>query len=121
MGLLRDKYYIVENKIDTSGIRYEMKRKNDIQEKQNTVINNTKDRVDISLKEYESLKSEIKAKTELLNKYDEFITGLTKSIKQSPELLLKGKVVKSEFERVPCTMRNNLFVVWEFSDYDLDN
>ncbi len=120
MGLLRDKYYIVENKIDTSGIRYEMKRKNDIQEKQNTVINNTKDRVDISLKEYESLKSEIKAKTELLNKYDEFITGLAKSIKQSPELLLKGKVVKSEFERVPCTMRNNLFVVWEFSDYDLD-
>lgn len=120
MGLLRNKYYVIENKIDTSGIEYQMKRKNDIQEQQNVVINNTKDRVDISLREYEDLKNEIKAKTELLNKYDEFITELSKNIKQSPEILLKGKVLKSEFERVPYNMSNILYVVWEFKDGDLN-
>ena len=120
MGLLRNKYYVIENKIDTSGIEYQMKRKNDIQEQQNIVINNTKDRVDISLREYESLKNELKAKIELLNKYDAFITELAKNIKQSPEILLKGKVIKSEFDRVPCSMRNILGVVWEFKDGDLN-
>ncbi len=120
MGLLRNKYYVIENKIDTSSIEYQMKRKNDIQEQQNVVINNTKDRVDISLREYEDLKNELKAKTELLNKYDAFITELAKNIKQSPEILLKGKVLKSEFERVPYNMSNNLYVVWEFKDGDLN-
>lgn len=117
MGLLKDTYNIT--KIDTSGIAYQMKRGNDIQEQQNIIINNTKDRVDISLREYEDLKAELKSKTELLNKYDEFIIELAKSIKQSPEILLKGKVVKSEFERVPYTMSYNLYVVWEFEDRDL--
>ena len=119
MGLLKDTYNIT--KIDMSGIEYQMKRKNDIQEQQNIIINNTKDRVDISLREYEDLKNELKSKTELLNKYDEFITELAKSIKLSPEILLKGKVVKSEFERVPYTMGHNLYVVWEYKDRDLES
>jgi len=117
MGLLKDTYNIT--KVDMSGVEYQMKRKNDIQEQQNIVINNTKDRVDISLREYEDLKNELKSKTELLNKYDEFIIELAKNIKQSPEILLKGKVVKSEFERVPYTMSERLYVVWEFEDRDL--
>jgi hypothetical protein len=119
MGLLKDTYNIT--KIDMSGIEYQMKRKNDIQKQQNIIINNTKDRVDISLREYEDLKNELKSKTELLNKYDEFITELAKSIKLSPEILLKGKVVKSEFERVPYTMSHNLYVVWEYKDRDLES
>lgn len=121
MGILRDKYYVIENKIDTTRIDYELKRKNDIQEQQNVVINNTKDRVDISLREYENLKKELNVKTELLNKYDEFITKLAKNIKQSPEILLKGKVLKSEFERVPYTMSERLYIVWEFKDSDLES
>jgi hypothetical protein len=98
-----------------------MKRKNDIQKRQNIVINNTRDRVDISLTEYEELKNELKSKTELLNKYNEFIIELAKNIKQSPEILLNGKVVKSKFERVPYTMSNNLYVIWEFKDCDLES
>jgi len=119
MGILKDTYNIT--KIDMSGVEYQMRRKNDIQEQQNIVINNTKDRVDISLREYEELKNELKSKTELLNKYKEFISELAKSIKQSPEILLKGKVIKSEFERVPYTMSQNLYVVWEFEDRDLES
>lgn len=119
MGLLKDTYNIT--KIDMSGIEYQMKRKNEIQEQQNIIINNTKDRVDISLRKYEDLKTELKSKTELLNKYDEFITELAKNIKQSPEILLKGKVIKSEFERVPYTMSERLYVVWEFEDRDLES
>lgn len=118
MGILKDTYNITN--IDTSGIEFQIKRANDIEEKQNSIINNTKDRVDISLREYEELKNEIKAKTELLKQYDEFITDLAKSIKQSPSILLKGKVVKSEFERVPYSLGNRLYVVWEFEDKDLD-
>lgn len=116
MGLLRDKYYIFENKIDTSGIEYEMRRRNNIQEEQNKAINNMKDRVDISLREYEILKNKVKEQEELIEKYHEFVTELGKKIKQSPEILMKGKVVKSEYERVPMTMNNRLYVVWEFED-----
>lgn len=118
MGILKDTYNITN--ITTSGIEYQMRRANDIEEKQNSIINNTKDRVDISLREYEELKNEIKAKTELLKLYDEFITDLAKNIKQSPSILLKGKVVKSEFERVPYSLGDRLYVVWEFEDKDLD-
>lgn len=61
MGLLRDTYIVNKiNKIDTSGIEYQMKRKNDLQEKQNIILNQTKDRVDISLIEYETLKEDLK-------------------------------------------------------------
>ena len=114
MVLLRDTYNIT--KIDMSGIEYQMRRQNDIQEQQNIVINNTKDRVDISLTEYEKLKTELKTKTELLNKYTEFIKELAKNIKQSPKILLKGKVVKSEFKMDPYTLTHKLYVVWEFED-----
>ena len=118
MGLLKDTYNIT--KIDMSGIEYQMKRKNDIQERQNIVINNTRDRVDISLNEYESLKAELKTKTELLNSYTKFITDLAKSIKQNPEILLKGEIITSEFVRMPYTMNNRLLVVWEFEVKDLE-
>lgn len=118
MGILKDTYNIT--KIDMSGVEYQMKRKNDIQEHQNIVINNTKDRVDISLREYEELKNELKEKTELLKKYDEFISELAINIKQSPEILLKGKVVKSGFEKKPYTMNYNLYIVWEFESRDLE-
>lgn len=117
MGLLKDTYNITN--IDTSGIESQMRRANDIEEKQNSIINNTKDRVDISLREYEELRNEIKAKTGLLKQYEEFIIELAKSIKQNPYILLKGKVVKSEFERVPYSLGNRLYVVWEFEDKDL--
>ncbi len=116
MGLLRDTYNIT--KIDMSGIEYQMKRKNDIQEQQNFVINDTKNRVDISLREYEDLKKELKAKTELLKKYDDFISNLAQNIQQSPEILLKGKVVKSSLERVSYKRNYNLYVVWEFDDIE---
>ena len=118
MGLLKDTYNIT--KIDMSGIEYQMERKNDIQERQNIVINNTRDRVDISLNEYESLKAELKTKTELLNSYTKFITDLAKNIKQNPEILLKGKIITSEFVRMPYTMNNRLLVIWEFEVKDLE-
>lgn len=82
-------------------------------------INDTKNRVDISLREYEELKTELKEKTELLKKYDEFISDLAENIQQRPEILLKGKVVKSEIERLPYKMSYNLYVVFEFEDRDL--
>ena len=118
MGLLKDTYNIT--KIDMSGIEYQMKRKNDIQERQNIAINNTRDRVDISLNEYESLKAELKTKTELLNSYTKFITDLAKSIKQNPEILLKGEIITSEFVRMLYTMNNRLLVIWEFEVKDLE-
>ena len=118
MGLLKDTYNIT--KIDMSGIEYQMKRKNDIQERQNIAINNTRDRVDISLNEYESLKAELKTKTELLNSYTKFITDLAKSIKQNPEILLRGEIITSEFVRMLYTMNNRLLVIWEFEVKDLE-
>lgn len=117
MGLLRDTYIV--NKIDTSGIEYQMKRKNDLQEKQNIILNQTKDRVDISLIEYETLKEDLKKTKEELDFYRNFYNDLAIKIKQYPEILLNSKVVKSEIERVPRTMNSRLYVVWEIEDRDL--
>lgn len=114
MRLLRDTYVI--NKIDTSGIEYQMRRKNDIQEKQNAILNDTKDRVDISLNEYESLKSELKRTTKLLECYQKSYNELGKQLKISPEILLRSKVIKCEVERVPLTLKNNLYVVFELEE-----
>lgn len=117
MGLLRDTYVV--NRIDISKIGYEMKRKNDIQEAQNIVLNNTRDRVDISLIEYETLKEDLKTTKEELEIYKKFHNDLAIKIKQCPEILLNSRVVKSEIERVPMTMSNNLYVVWEIEDREL--
>ena len=117
MGLLRDTYII--NKTDTSGIEHQMRRKNDIEEKQNAILNITKDRVDISLNEYETLKNDLKETKELLNKYQSFIHDLSKSIKQNPEILLNSKVVKSELERTSLIDGYNLYVIWEIQNKDL--
>lgn len=116
MGILRDTYNIT--KVDMSGVEYQMKRKNDIQEQQNKVINNTKDRVDISLKEYENLKKELELKTKKLNKYEEFVSDLANNIKIRPDVLLKGKAVDNYIERSPHDFSYNLYVEWKFEDRD---
>lgn len=118
MGILRDTYIV--NKINTTGIEYQMRRKNDIQEQQNLILNNTKDRVDISLKEYESLKEELKKTKSILLAHENFLKDLALTIKQEPDVLLKSKVVKSEFERKPMTNSYNLYVLWEIKAEDLD-
>lgn len=121
MGILRDTYInIPAPKTDLSLIEYELRRISDIKEQQYETIKNTRDRVDISLNEYESLKAELKTKTELLNSYTKFITDLAKSIKQNPEILLKGKIITSEFVRMPYTMNNRVLVIWELEAKDLE-
>lgn len=113
MGLLRDKYYISTTKIDTSRIAREMERKNDIEEEQNEILNKTRDRVDISLNEYENLKEELKNIKELLGTYQNFINDLGIKIQADPNRLLDYKLVKSEIERNPMTMSNYLYLVFE--------
>ena len=117
MGLLRDTYII--NKTDTSGIEYQIRRKNDIEEKQNAILNITKDRVDISLNEYETLKNDLEKTKMLLSRYENFIKDLAKSIRQNPEILLNSKVVKSELEKTPLIDGYNLYVIWEIQNKDL--
>lgn len=118
MGLLRDTY-IINQKTDTSIIEAQLRKHNDIQEEQNKIVNNTRDRVNISLKEYEELKEDLYRTKQLLNSYEEFVRDLAKGIKHSPEILLKAKVIKSEMERVPYKMNNyNIYVVWEIDDLE---
>ena len=114
MGLLRDTY--ITNKIDTSGIEYQMKRKNDIQERQNIVLNNQRNRVDISLTEYECLKRELENSKNMLEVYQKCFQELGKHLRISPEVLLKAKVVKSEVERVQSSFSNYLHVIFELKD-----
>ena len=117
MGILKDTYNIT--KVNMAGIEREMKRKNDIEEKQNLLLNISRDRVDISLNEYERLKSQVKKQEELINNYSRFFSDLGRMIKQSPDILLKGEVIKSEYERVSSTMSSRLYVVFEYKDGDL--
>lgn len=119
MGLLRDKYYISTTNIDTTEIAKEMERKNDIEEKQNEILNKTRDRVDVSLNEYENIKKELKDTKELLGSYQNFINDLATKIQANPERLLQYKLVKSETERKPLTMSNYLYLVFEICDKDL--
>ena len=119
MGLLRNKYYINTTNIDTTKIAEEMERKNDIEEKQNEILNKTRDRVDVSLNEYENIKKELKDTKGLLESYQNFINDLAIKIQANPESLLKYKLVKSETERKPMTMSNYLYLVFEICDKDL--
>lgn len=119
MGLLRNKYYISTTNIDTTKIAKEMERKNDIEEKQNEILNKTRDRVDVSLNEYENIKKELKDTKELLESYQNFINSLATKIQVNPESLLQYKLVKSETERKPLTMSNYLYLVFEICDKDL--
>lgn len=119
MGILRNKYYISTTNIDTTEIAREMERKNDIEEKQNEILNKTRDRVDVSLYEYENIKKELKDTKELLESYERFINSLARKIQANPENLLQYKLVKSETERKPMTMSNYLYLIFEIKDKDL--
>lgn len=117
MGLLRSTY--ITNKIDTSGIEYQMKRKNDIQERQNIVLNNQRNRVDISLTEYECLKRELENSKNMLEVYQKFYNDLGKKIKVNPEALLKYKLVHNEVERSHLKNTYELRLIFEIEDKDL--
>lgn len=116
MGILRDTYII--NKTDTSNISYEMSRKNDIEEKQNEIDNNTRDRVNISLKEYEKLKTDLQDANCIINDYQALYHNLGKTIKCDPKILLSSKIIHNSIEKNPMTRKRNLYIGFELEEVD---
>lgn len=112
MGLLRDTYNITE--VDMSGIEREMSRKNDIEEQYNKETLATKDRVDISLREYEELKD----KAELVRKVDWFFYKLERCTGVSKEVLLKVENLNSILTEDIPTRKFMLHVTFEFKRDD---
>lgn len=113
MGLLRDTYNITE--VDMSGVEREMRRKNNIQEAQNKAINETKDRVDISLKEYK----ELQEKAELLRKWDNFAYMVERCTGLNSKKFLKGRVIRADFDENYCNNTKMTAIVLEFKPEDL--
>ena len=118
MGLFKDTYIINDNR----GLKDAVRMSNYIAEAQLEFEKGKlekeleiKNRVDIALNEYLKLKEELKS----LSYYRDFFNQLGRAIKINPEVLLKSKVVKTEVERSPMTMANNLYVIFELKDSDV--
>lgn len=116
MGLLRDTYNITE--INTSGVICQMARQNDILEEGNKLKKQdlqTKDRVDISLKEYK----ELQEKAELLRKWDNFAYMVERCTGLNSEKFLKGRVIRADFDENYCNHTQMTAIVLEFKPEDL--
>ncbi len=111
MGILRDTYII--NKNDNTSLINELKRKNDIEQEYLLLSEQTKDRVNISLSEYENLKNKLKNTIDSLNCYENFIDDLSKKLMIVPELLLKSNIIENKVRRNVLTMKDELYVIFE--------
>lgn len=111
MGILKDTYIV--NKTDNSSIVNELKRKNDIEQEYLLLSEQTKDRVNISLNEYEKLKDKLKDTTDSLKCYENFIVNLSKKLMIDPELLLKSNIKENRVSRNIMTMKDELYVIFE--------
>lgn len=121
MGLLKDTYIINDN----SALKDAMQMSNYIAVEQLKFEKGKlekelelKDRVDIALNEYLKLQEELKSTKESLSYYRDFFNQLGRAVRINPEVLLKSKVVKTEVERSPMKMANNLYVIFELKDSD---
>lgn len=117
MGILRDTY-IINNKTDTGPVSYEMSRKNDIEEKRLKIENDTKDRVNISLREYEKLKTELQDANCIINDYQAFYHNLGKTIHCDPKVILTSKIRDVNINKNPLTMKYDLCILLELEEVD---
>lgn len=119
MGIFKDTYYVNENVIDNSGIEKELKRQNDIKEKD--IL--TKDRTNISLIKYEEMKETIKQQEEKILQYERFYNTICEYIilpnntNMTPDKLVKGVLRDYYIEKNPATLDYNLYIVWNYEDF----
>lgn len=117
MGIFKDTYIV--NKIDTKRIEYELNRKNELLKEKNEIEKTTKNRVDISLNEYEKLKEENKNQKQLIEEYQKFITDLGKKIHIAPDALLKYKLIENDLSENILHQTYNLHLIFEINKSDL--
>lgn len=116
MGILKDTYIV--NHIDTTP----MYARNIILNEQNKILKENaekdikaRDRVNITLEEYERLKKENKDIKELLNIYQEFYTKFGKMLHLEPKKILNSKLVKVERRNSMESLNDLLHIVFEIN------
>lgn len=120
MSILKDTYNITNYKVDTNSLASQISKYNDILEKQNTIENETKDRVDISLKEYESLKKKLNKIEDELNIYKYFVKTLADGLNLNPKVLLNCKLIDCRISKIPMINKTDIEILYQTSESDIN-
>lgn len=120
MGLLRDTYIINNDKSGQDAIAKQIEQKNEIAKEQLIFLKNSRDRVDISLQEYQKLKKDLQEANCIINEYQEFVHQLAKAVNGDPRILLKSKIVYNSFEKQPQFMNAILYIGFEIEQCNME-
>lgn len=113
MGILRNTYIINKTELDLSKFNRKIKDLNDTMKENSEKEIAARNRVDISLEEYESMKEEIKRLKEYNQHYGEFVTKLGVKLKRDPKILLEAELLDVEVQRNPERYNSILRVTFE--------
>lgn len=113
MGILKDTYIINETKLDMSKFNRKIQDLNDTMNENCEKEIAARNRVDISLEEYETMKEKIKELDNDLNCYRSFVSELGKKMNIDPKILLDSKILDVEVQRNPMNFNNIIRIIFE--------
>lgn len=113
MGILKDTYIVNETKVDLAPLTRKIEKFTNTMEENNRKEINARNRVDISLDEYETMKEKIKELDNELNDYRKFVAELGRKINMDPKILLDSKILDVEVQRNPMNFNNIIRIIFE--------
>lgn len=119
MGILRDTYIINKTKMDLTNFNREIRHLNKTMKENCEKEIAAKNRVNISLEEYESMKEEIKSLKEEIKSNARFVKELGMKIKRDPNILFNSEILDVEIQRNPERYSTILRVAFEIKNEDM--